>query len=81
MRLACLDHGQRLPAKLKLGMMKLMSGRPAPDVVKTLQYRPEFFGKAFSAWTHQALRGPSDWTVGEREMFAAYTAKLNHCLF
>jgi hypothetical protein len=30
---------------------------------------------------HEALRGPSEWSVGERELFAAYTSKLNHCRF
>jgi hypothetical protein len=25
------------------------------------------------------MRGPSEWTVGERELFAAYTSYLNRC--
>jgi hypothetical protein len=51
------------------------------DVVKTLHYRPEFFGRAFSALTHVLLRGESAWSVGERELFAAYTSYLNKCPF
>jgi len=27
------------------------------------------------------MRGPSEWSVGERELFAAYTSKLNQCVF
>jgi hypothetical protein len=27
------------------------------------------------------MRGPSDWTVAERELFAAFTSKLNQCVF
>jgi hypothetical protein len=27
------------------------------------------------------MRGPSEWTVGERELFAAYTSYLNRCPF
>jgi hypothetical protein len=32
-------------------------------------------------WTHAVMRGPSEWTVGERELFAAFTSKLNQCPF
>ena len=27
------------------------------------------------------LRGPSAWSVGERELFAAFVSALNHCHF
>jgi len=27
------------------------------------------------------MRGPSAWTVGERELFAAFVSRLNQCLF
>jgi hypothetical protein len=27
------------------------------------------------------MRGPSQWSVGERELFAAFTSRLNQCLF
>jgi hypothetical protein len=32
-------------------------------------------------WTQAVLRGPSPWSVGERELFAAFTSKLNQCVF
>jgi hypothetical protein len=51
------------------------------DVVKALNYRPELFGGPFSAMIHELLRGESEWSVGERELFAAYTAHLNSCPF
>ena len=51
------------------------------DVVKTFTYRPEYFGKHFCDLGHDLLRGPSEWTIGERELFGAFTASLNHCLF
>jgi len=28
-----------------------------------------------------ALRGPSDWSDGERELFAAFVSSLNQCVF
>lgn len=81
MRLRRLESGHRWKAKLMLAVIRLVRGADAPDVVKTLLYRPEFFGRPFSDLVHEALRGPSDWSVGERELFAAYTSKLNHCRF
>ena len=53
----------------------------APGVIKTLMYRPELFGRAFSDAVDQAMRGPSDWSAGERELFAGFTSSLNQCLF
>ena len=75
MRLSVLDRGQRGRARLFISMLR---GR-APDYLKTLMYRPEFFGREFGAIAHEVLRGPSSWSVGEREIFAAYTARLNQC--
>ena len=81
MRLKRVEHGHRLPQKLILGMIRLMSGRRAPDIIRTLFYRPEFLGKPMSAWTQAVMRGPSEWSVAERELFAAFTSKLNQCVF
>lgn len=81
MRVRAVEHRHGLPQKLKLAMIRVFSGRRVPDVVKTLLYRPDFFGKAQAAWTQAVLRGPSDWSVGERELFAAFTSKLNQCVF
>jgi hypothetical protein len=53
----------------------------ALGVIKTLLYRPELFGGPFSDELHRVMRGPSDWSPGERELFAAYTSHLNQCLF
>ena len=56
-------------------------GEPVVDVVKTLRYRPDFFGRPFSAAVDAAMRGPSDWSPGERELFAAFVSSLNQCVF
>jgi hypothetical protein len=81
MRLKRLDHGHRLPQKLVLGMIRLINRRRAPDIVRTLFYRPEFLGRPVSAWTQAVMRGPSEWSIAERELFAAFTSKLNQCVF
>lgn len=80
MRLAALDHGHRGRARFFVRLLDRVAGR-APDVIKTLMYRSEFFGRPASRAFQQALRGPSPWTVAERELFAAYTSRLNQCPF
>jgi hypothetical protein len=50
-------------------------------VVRTMTYRSGFFGGPYSAVLQSVMRGPSAWTVGERELLAAYTSYLNRCLY
>jgi len=81
MRLRTVEHGHRLPEKLKLFLIRLVGMRRVPDIVKTLMYRSEFWGRPMCDWTEAVMRGPSEWSVGERELFAAFTSRLNQCLF
>jgi hypothetical protein len=80
MRLRRVHAGHRLRDKAMLGMMRVFVGH-APGVVRTLLYRKEFFGRPWSELTQQVMRGPSAWTVGERETFAAFVSQLNKCVF
>src|SRR5207237_8624783 len=80
MRLKKVHTGQRLREKAILGVMRLVMGH-APGVVRTLFYRKEFFGRPFSELTQQVMRGPSPWSVGERETFSAFVSRLNECVF
>ena len=81
MRLAKLDTGHTFRTKALFAMIRLMSKRPVPDVVKTLKYRPEFFGGHMSPAFQEVMRGPSEWSVGDRELMAAYVSKVNECEF
>jgi hypothetical protein len=81
MRLTRLDHGHTLKQKLVLLLIRLTSGFRAPDVVKTLFYRAAFFGAHQSRLTQEVMRGPSEWSVGERELFAAFVSRLAQCPF
>jgi len=81
MRLSVLDHGHSFKKKALLGFIKLVSRRPAPDVVKTLFYRPDFFGDPVGHVFQAAMRGPSEWSVGDRELMAAFVSKTNECEF
>ena len=80
MRLKKVHSGHRFPDKALLGFIKLVRGH-APGVVRTLRYRKEYFGRPFSELTQQVMRGPSPWSVGERELFAAFVSRLNQCVF
>ncbi len=51
------------------------------DIRRLLSYRPELFGQPFSAHLEAVLRGPSDWKVGERELFAAFVSRTNQCKY
>ena len=51
------------------------------DVVRMLSYRPELFGQPFSEAPQRVMRGPSDWSIAERELFAAFVSAQNQCPF
>jgi hypothetical protein len=65
--------------------LQVLNGDHAPPealgVIKTLLYRPELFGGPFSEELDRVMRGPSDWSPGERELFAGFASHLNQCLF
>jgi hypothetical protein len=81
MRLSVVDHGHRPEEAAVLDMIRERSGSEPLGVVKTLLYRPELFGTPFSDALDVAMRGDSEWTPGERELFAGFTSLLNECHF
>ncbi len=81
MRLAILDRGHGLKTKAMFAVMRVVSRGPIPDVIKTLMYRPDFFGRPMNEVFQEAMRGPSAWSVGDRELMAAYVSKRNECEF
>ena len=81
MRLSIVESGHAPPEAAMLEMIRERSGHEPLGVVKTLLYRPELFGRPFSDALDLAMRGPSEWSAGERELFAAFTSLLNECHF
>ena len=77
MRLAILDRGHRIGTKLLFAIIRAVSRQPVLDVIKLVKYRPDFYGA--QAVTHEAMRGPSAWSVGDRELMAAVVARTNEC--
>jgi hypothetical protein len=82
MRLPILDRGHfSVSARLKMAMMRLVTGHRAPDVVKLHFFRFETVGRKMSAGFQSAMRGPSEWSVFDREVMAAFVSRLNECVF
>jgi AhpD family alkylhydroperoxidase len=79
MRLGILDHGHRIRTKAVLAMIRLFSGHRVVDAVKLSMYRPDFYRAG--GITQEAMRGPSSWSVADRELMAAYVSKVNQTEF
>lgn len=81
MRLQEVDRGERLSTRLLFNFISFVSGMRLPDAARIVMYHKDFYGDSMVAWTHPAMRGESKWSVGERELMAAMTAKWNACAF
>jgi uncharacterized peroxidase-related enzyme len=81
MRLEILNHGYRPGTRVLFAIIKLMSGHPVPDAAKLVFYRPDFYGARAKEFTHEAMRGPSAWSVADRELMAAYVSAVNENAF
>jgi uncharacterized peroxidase-related enzyme len=77
MRLDILNHGYGPGTKLLFALIRLVSGHPVPDAARLVFYRPDFYGARAKEFTHEAMRGPSAWSVGDRELMAAHVSKVN----
>ena len=51
------------------------------DISLALRYRPGLFGRPFSELLQEVMKGPSEWTEAERELFAAFVSAQNQCPF
>ena len=79
MRLPEVERGEHLRHRALFAVIRVLSGHRAPDVVRTLKYHAEFFGSKMMF--QDVMRGPSPWSIGERELFAAHVSKTNECEF
>jgi uncharacterized peroxidase-related enzyme len=81
MRLDVLNSGYGPGTKLLFALIRLFSRQPVPDAAKLVFYRPDFYGSRAKEFTHEAMRGPSAWSVGDRELMAAYVSQANESAF
>lgn len=79
MRLHILDNGHPFGTKCLFAVIRTFSGQPVLDVIKLVKYRPDFHGAPMQVVTQEAMRGPSPWSVGDRELMAAVVAQANQC--
>jgi hypothetical protein len=80
-RLPLLERGATWKTRLLYKLVPLLQRDRMPDVVRVLRHRPARFGAPFSRLCQAVLRGPSPWTVGERELMAAFVSDRNRCRF
>jgi uncharacterized peroxidase-related enzyme len=76
-----LEHGYGAGPKLLFRLIRLVTGRPAPDAARITFYRPDFYSTHAKKFTQEAMRGRSTWSVGDRELMAAYVSNVNDCPF
>jgi uncharacterized peroxidase-related enzyme len=80
MRLPEIDRGVSLGNRLLISFISLVAGMRLPDAARVAFYHRDFLG-VLGEWTQATMRGPSPWSVGERELMAALVAKWNSCAF
>ena len=81
MRLKRVQTRHPLRYRFLIALLTLKHRVRVPDVIRMLCYRQDFFGAPYNVWIEAILRGPSPWSVWERELMAAFTSRLNQCLF
>ena len=81
MRLHEIERGDGLFNRLLIVFISSVSRMRLPDAARVAFYYKEFFSGPMGAWTQAAMRGPSMWSVSERELMAALVAKWNSCAF
>ena len=81
MRLPEVERGDSLRSRTLIGIISVALGVRLPDAARVAFYHKDFVGSTLGAWTQRAMRGPSEWSVAERELMAAVVAKWNSCPF
>ncbi|MCL2514414.1 MAG: hypothetical protein FWF16_00570 [Microbacteriaceae bacterium] len=81
MRLPEVERGDTLRHRVLISMISRLSGLRLPDAARVAFYDTDFAGPALAEWTQRAMRGPSGWSVPERELMAASVANWNSCPF
>jgi AhpD family alkylhydroperoxidase len=79
MRLAILDSSHGFGTKALFALIRVISRQPVLDVIKLVKYRADFYGRPMQGVTHEAMCGPSAWSVRDRELMAAFIAKTDEC--
>ncbi|MGH9600103.1 MAG: hypothetical protein ACRD27_09575 [Terracidiphilus sp.] len=74
-----IEPGASVSQSLLSRFISLASGIRFPGASRVALKNKAFIGASLRAWIQAAMRGPSAWSIGEREMMAAMVAKWNAC--
>ncbi|HUI69298.1 MAG TPA: hypothetical protein VL354_02180 [Spirochaetia bacterium] len=80
MRLREVERGDSFANRALIRFISMAMRMRLPDAARVAFYHRDF-GKPLSAWTQATMRGPSTWTIGERELMAALVATWNSSAF
>jgi len=67
--------------QIRLWFLNACLGEITADAARAAFYRPELFSKHFFKLQHHLMRGRSEWSIAERELFAANIAARIQCEF
>lgn len=81
MRLGEIERGDSPMHRLLIRGISRLAGYRLPDAARVAFYDRGFAGPVLGRWTQKAMRGPSPWSVSERELMAAMVASWNACPF
>ena len=77
MRLREVERGDSLRNRALIRIISTTTGTRLPDAARVAFYHKGFVGTALGASTQRAMRGPSEWSVPERELMGALVARWN----
>lgn len=81
MRLPEVEAGGRWRTRLLIRVISLTTGVRLPDAARVALFDRDFISPSLGRWTQRVMRGPSAWSVAERELMAAAVARYNSCAF
>jgi uncharacterized peroxidase-related enzyme len=67
--------------QLRLWILNACLGEITSDAARAAFYRPGLFSKSYFKFQHRLMRGKSEWSIAERELFAANVASRIQCEF
>src|SRR4051812_50225225 len=81
MRLRSVDNGQGRYRRFHFWAGKRLLGMDAPDIMRTIYYRPRLFGKHALRVAQAVMRGDSEWRARDRGLVAAVVSAENQWPF
>jgi AhpD family alkylhydroperoxidase len=76
-----IERGSYFNHRLLSRFISLASGMRFRGAARIVLKKRAHLGASLGAWTHSTMRGPSAWSIAERELMAAMAAQWNACAF